>query len=172
MSDFKARLSGGPINAKGEAPAVIAEVEASPDLLDGLIQATYSQDVIVRWRAVYCLEMLVRRHPDWAHLFQDRLLELMTADEFWSIRMDVARMAPNGIWSDEDYEKVLDFLFREAEGEVPFVQAWALDSLSQLALKDGTIKPRVIHLLEEGMVAGRASVRARCKKALKRLARG
>lgn len=172
MVSFEARLSGGPINAKGDAAAVIAEVEASPTLLAALMETTFSKDEIARWRAVYCLEMLARRHPDWVPSIQDRLLGLMSPDEFWSIRMDVARLAPKGRWSDEEYKRVLDFLFREAEGEFPFVKAWALDSLSQLAVKDETIRPRVVYLLEEGIEAGRASVRARCRQALKRLGKG
>lgn len=169
MATYEARLSGGPINGKGDTEAVIAEVDADPSLLPALVEATHSEDEIVRWRAVYCLEMLARRHPDWVPSFQYRLLELMAGDEFWSIRMDVARMVPLGKWSEEEYGVVLDFLFREAEGDVLFVKAWALDSLSQFAVKDGAIRSRVVFLLEEGLEAGKASVRARCRQALKRL---
>ncbi len=171
MAIFEQRLSGGPINGKGDAEAVIAEVDADPRLLPALVEATYSEDEVARWRAVYCLEMLTRRHPDWVPSFQDRLLGLMSGNEFWSIRMDVARMAPLGDWSEEEYGRVLDFLFREVARENLFVRAWALDSLSQFAVKDGAIRPRVVFLLEEGLEAGKASVRARCRQALKRLKR-
>ncbi len=83
--------------------------------------------------------------------------------------MNACRLIPLVTWDAVSYERVLSFLFGEVERNEGFVAAWALDALARLAVADESIRGRVRYLLEEAEMTGSPSVRARARKASKRL---
>ncbi len=87
----------------------------------------------------------------------------------WLPRMNACRLIPLVTWDAVSYERVLSFLFGEVERNEGFVAAWALDALARLAVADESIRGRVRYLLEEAEMTGSPSVRARARKASKRL---
>ncbi|HWD37658.1 MAG TPA: hypothetical protein VG944_02335 [Fimbriimonas sp.] len=160
-------LSEGTLQDRFDSERVIMEAAQSPAKLQELIACLGDPNEVVRARACAILERITRANPRAAQASGKLLVDLATSKATWLIRMNVARMAPLIDWNPTDYEKILAFLFEEAEKQSGFVAAWAIDALARFSKKDESIRPRVRYMLEEARDCGSASVRARAKRYLR-----
>jgi ribose 1,5-bisphosphokinase PhnN len=117
------------------------------------------------------LERETRHAPEGLEPFRDPLLSLLGADEPWTVRLHVVRLVGRIEWSGEERERVTDYLFEQAAGENRFVAAWAIDSLSMLAVRHGELEGRVRDHIHAGFESTSAATRVRCRHALERLRR-
>jgi hypothetical protein len=151
----------------GNAPASASRYASGH--IDEVLDCLRSSDLEVRAKGLAILERVARKRPEVAQKAKLEILALLQRDESWLARMNACRLAPLVSWTHEEYEQVLDRLFAEVDRNEGFVAAWALDALARLAFKDESIRARVGHLLDEALTTGSAAVRARAKRAAKRL---
>lgn len=126
-------------------------------------------DVHVRGEAWSQLERETRRGPGSFERYRENLLQALDSEEPWAIRLQIVRLVSRLSWSGVEYQSVLKFLFTEARRENLFIRAWALDSLSILAVRDARIRNEVETLLRKGLESSSAAVKVRARRGMERL---
>jgi len=102
---------------------------------------------------------------------REPILWMMENEENWDIRLHIVRVLPRLSWGGEEYGRVLEYLFGQANGRNRFIQAWSLDSLAAFAAKDPSLEARVIPLLLSAMENGSAAVKVRARNGLAKIGR-
>lgn len=103
--------------------------------------------------------------------FRPAVLELLSPEEPWVVRLHLVRILDRIDWELAEYAAVLDYLFEQAEGKNKFVAAWSLDSLATFAIQDASIEDKVVRLLLRALESGTAAVKVRARHGLQRLDR-
>jgi len=138
--------------------------------LDSLVEDLDSPDPFVRDHAISKLERETR-NGGLPVATKEPLLRMMETEVHWAMHLQIVRLLPRLTWTGEEYQLVLAYLFKQAEGANRFIKAWALDSLATFAQTDPTIEPRVVQMLVDAMEMGSAAIRVRARHGLARIER-
>jgi HEAT repeat protein len=157
----------------GRAGLVIALVAADPSRFGELFACLGDSDPLVRVRAAGAVEKLTREQPDLLRPHNKRwLLEALLEDSESQVRRHVAEMLPRLDLTAAEHEQAVAALIRRLDDSSRFVQAAALDSLTEFATRDQALHAPVRALLTERLEDGSSAVRARARAALRALPGG
>ena len=163
-------LKGGDRRSIGRADHAAGMVRGNRRLFPQLVSLFWSEDAVVRMRAVDAAEKVTREHPEWLAPYRKQLLGLLAGTERQELRWHLAVMVPRLNLSQKERQAASAALYRYLEDRSSIVKAFALEGLADLAKTDTSIRIRVIETLQKATRSGTPAMRARGRKLLGRLA--
>jgi HEAT repeat protein len=156
----------------GRAGLVIALVSADLSRFGELFACLGESDPLVRVRAAGAVEKVTRDHPELLRPHKRWLLETLLEDPESQVRRHVSEMLPRLDLLPAEHVQAVAALIRRLDDSSRFVQAAALDGLTEFATRDQTLRAPVRALLTERLEDGSSAVRARARAALRALPGG
>ncbi len=161
--NLRALLAGGDRRSIGGSAKVKALILADPARVADLAVLASDADALVSMRAMDLLEKFAHDRPDWIQPHRWLFIGPLADSERWEIRLQIVRALPLLAWDAVEKKRVLAILQRDVNHQQKFVRAWALDSLSVFALRDGRLLPGVFSRLSEFERSGSRALATRAR---------
>lgn len=163
------RLRGGDRRSIGNVDEVVEAVRKNPKLFKDLVAGLFDQDPVVRMRAADAMEKLSLENPQSLYPYKNELIRLARQTQQQELRWHLAQMIPRLKLEPEDEATVTEIFFDYLEDKSKIVVTFAMQALSDLALKKGVASDRVIRAIEERIQTGSPAIQSRGKKLLPKL---
>ena len=169
MTEILSRLRGGDRRSIGNVEEVVTAVRKKPDLFKELVTGLFDEDPVVRMRAADAVEKISGDDRHILQPFKTRLIRLAQQTQQQELRWHLAQMIPRLKLTLKETAIVTDIFFDYLKDNSKIVVTFAMQALSDLALKEGTISTRVIRAIEKLTQSGSPAMRSRGKKLIKQL---
>jgi hypothetical protein len=169
MAKILTRLRGGDRRSIGNVSEVVAAVQKKPDLLKDLVTGLSDEDPVVRMRAADAMEKISFENPQSLQPFKTELIGLARQTQQQELRWHTAQMIPRLKLTPEEAATVTDIFFDYLGDKSKIVVAFAMQALSDLALKRGAASARMIRAIEKLARSGSPAIQSRGKKLLPKL---
>ena len=166
MTNILSRLQGGDRRSIGKVNEVVTAVQKKPDLIKDLVDGLFDDDPVVRMRAADAMEKISGDNRHVLQPFKTRLIRLAQQTKQQELRWHLAQMIPRLRLTLKETATVTDIFFDYLKDNSKIVVTFAMQALSDLAIKDGTISTRVIRAIEELTRIGSPAIQSRGKKLL------
>jgi hypothetical protein len=160
-------LEGTDRRSIGRANEVVALVLREPRRFPQLIGQLWSDDSVVRMRAVDVAEKISAKNPDLLKPFKAELLGLLFEAEQKELRWHLAQMIPRLLLTKKERQHAAEGLRRYLKDTSSIVKTFALQGLTDLARAETSLLPEIIENLEAAERAGTPAMKARARKLLK-----
>lgn len=158
-------LAGGDRRSVGRSEEAAAEVLANPLLFPELVRGMASGDPVVAMRSADAAEKVTAHNPLVLAKQKKKILTLARTEQ-QEVRWHIAQMIPRIAWSAAERKSVANILNGYLEDTSGIVRTFAMQALSELALKDSRLRPSVTRKIEELTRTGTPAMKARGKKLL------
>ena len=165
-------LEGGDRRSIGRSNEVVALVLEKPELFDVLISGMTLDDPLVRMRCADATEKVTVVHPEYLRPYKRTLIEDLSRTEQKEVRWHVAAMLARLPLTTKEQDRVIEILLTYTNDRSSIVKTIAMQSLADLAMLDGKLRPLVRRHIEELIVIGTPAMRARGKHLLAELSWG
>jgi hypothetical protein len=162
-------LSGGDRRSIGRSNEVSREISRDAEAFAVVIGGITSDDPLIRMRATDAVEKASRISPHLLQPHKRRLLTDVAGVEQQEVRWHLAQILPRLRLTPKERRKAVTLLESFLEDTSRIVQVNALQALTDLALRDGRLRARVIPRVESSVAKGSPAVRARGRKLLQAL---
>ena len=135
------------------------------DLVSGL----FDEDPVVRMRAADAMEKISGDDRHILQPFKTRLIRLAQQTQQQELRWHLAQMIPRLKLTLKERAIVTDLFLGYLEDHSKIVVTFAMQALSDLAIKGGTISTRVIGAIEKLSRTGSPAMQSRGKKLIQQL---
>jgi hypothetical protein len=162
-------LAGGDRRSIARGPRALALVRRDAARVAELAALTRDADWLVAMRALDLLEKLAHRDPALVAAHKRVFIGPLAEADSWEMHLQIVRALPLFRWPPAARVRVLEILRRDVSHPQTFVRAWALDSLSQLALTDARLLPDVRRHLKTFDASGSKALAARARQIRARL---
>ena len=169
MTKILSRLRGGDRRSIGNVAEVVAAVRKNPDLFKDLVTGLFDEDPVVRMRAADAMEKLSLENPQSLKPYKTELIRLARQTQQQELRWHMAQMIPRLKLAPKEAETVTDIFFDYLRDKSKIVVTFAMQALSDLALKKGAASARMIRAIEELTRTGSPAIQSRGKKLLPKL---
>jgi hypothetical protein len=169
MGKILSRLQGGDRRSIGNVDEVVAAVRKKPDLFKDLVTGLFDKDPVVRMRAADAMEKISLEKPESLQPFKTELIRLAQQTQQQELRWHMAQMIPRLKLKPKDETTVTDIFFDYLNDNSKIVVTFAMQALTDLALKKGAASARVIRAIEELTRTGSPAIQSRGKKLLPKL---
>jgi hypothetical protein len=169
MTKILSRLRGGDRRSIGNVAEVVAAVRKKPDLFKDLVTGLFDEDPVVRMRAADAMEKLSLENPQSLKPYKTELIRLARQTQQQELRWHMAQMIPRLKLAPKEAETVTDIFFDYLRDKSKIVVTFAMQALSDLALKKGAGSARMIRAIEELTRTGSPAIQSRGKKLLPKL---
>jgi hypothetical protein len=169
MGKILSRLQGGDRRSIGNVGEVVAAVRKKPDLFKDLVAGLFQKDPVVRMRAADAMEKISLEKPESLQPFKTELIRLAQQTQQQELRWHMAQMIPRLKLKPKDETTVTDIFFDYLNDNSKIVVTFAMQALTDLALKKGAASARVIRAIEELTRTGSPAIQSRGKKLLPKL---
>jgi hypothetical protein len=169
MGKILSRLQGGDRRSIGNVDEVVAAVRKKPDLFKDLVAGLFDKDPVVRMRAADAMEKISLEKPESLQPFKTELIRLARQAQQQELRWHLAQMIPRLKLAPKDKTTVTDIFFDYLNDNSKIVVTFAMQALTDLALKKGAASARVIRAIEELTRTGSPAIQSRGKKLLPKL---
>ncbi|MGD9079245.1 MAG: hypothetical protein PVG96_07890 [Desulfobacterales bacterium] len=169
MGKILSRLQGGDRRSIGNVGEVVAAVRKKPDLFKDLVAGLFEKDPVVRMRAADAMEKISLEKPESLQPFKTELIRLAQQTQQQELRWHMAQMIPRLKLKPKDETTVTDIFFDYLNDNSKIVVTFAMQALTDLALKKGAASARVIRAIEELTRTGSPAIQSRGKKLLPKL---
>jgi hypothetical protein len=166
---MRALLSGGDRRSLAQASRVYERVLADRGLVADLAALAMDADVLVSMRALDLLEKVAHVHPEWVAPHKRLFISALADSDRWEIHLQIVRALPLFEWSAAERRRAIEVLRRDVDYPQTFVRAWALDSLSILAMTDRSLAPLVRRHVKRFDASGSKALAARARHVKGRL---
>lgn len=150
----------------GRSDEVAALVSGKPKLFPQLFIGLWSEDPLVRMRAVDAAEKVTRTSPRLLRPYKEELLGLLAESNQQEVRWHLAAMVPRLPLTAKEAQHVAARLYTYLEDRSSIVKTSALQGLCNLAQRHHSLRPGTLELLREAVRSGTAAMRARSRKLL------
>lgn len=171
MAKILSRLRGGDRRSIGNVSEVVAAVRKKPDLLKDLVTGLSDEDPVVRMRAADAMEKISLENPLSLQPFKTELIGLARQTQQQELRWHMAQMIPRLRLTPEEAATVTDIFFDYLGDKSKIVVTFAMQALSDLALKKGAASARMLRAIEKLARSGSPAIQSRGKKLLPKLKR-
>jgi hypothetical protein len=169
MTNILSRLQGGDRRSIGNVGEVVAAVRKKPDLFKDLVAGLFDNDPVVRMRAADALEKISVEKPESLQPFKTELIRLARQTQQQELRWHAAQMIPRLKLTPKETATVTDIFFDYLKDKSKIVVTFAMQALSDLALKEDAASARVIRAIEKLTRTGSPAIQSRGKKLLPKL---
>lgn len=169
MTKILSRLRGGDRRSIGNVSEVVAAVRKKPDLFKDLATGLFDEDPVVRMRAADAMEKISAENPQLLQPYKTELIRLARQTQQQELRWHTAQMIPRLKLTPKEEVAVTNIFFDYLNDKSKIVVTFAMQALSDLALKKGTASARIIRAIEELMRIGSPAIQSRGKKLLPKL---
>ena len=169
MTEILSRLGGGDSSSIGNVDEVVAAVQKKPDLFKDLVSGLFVGDPVVRMRAADAMEKISLENPQSLQPFKTELIGLARQTQQQELRWHTAQMIPRLKLTPEEAVTVTDIFFDYLGDKSKIVVTFAMQALSDLALKKGAASARMIRTIEKLTRSGSPAIQSRGKKLLPKL---
>jgi len=162
-------LQGGDRRSIGRSNQVVAIVLREPQNFAELIQLLWSDDPLVRMRAVDAAEKITLKKVELLAPYKAELLGLLSEAEQQELRWHLALLVPRLPLTKSEARRAAMSLRRYLEDRSSIVKTFALQALFDLTGIDPSLRESTRSLLEDSTRTGTAAMKARSRKLLKKL---
>lgn len=162
-------LRGGDFRSIGRADEVVDIVLSSPSQFDEVFAGTLSDDSLIRMRCADAVEKIAKKRPDLLAPFKERLIEDVALIDQQEVQWHLAQMMAYLDYNGEEEARVVKVLRGLLSSKSRIVVVSSLDTLTELATRNGFLMESVIMDIEKAMKNGAPSVKSRGKRLLGRL---
>jgi hypothetical protein len=161
------RLAGGDRRSIGKVDEVVGQVLESAVLFEELINGMLVDDPLVRMRSADAVEKITRLKPEWLTPYKKILIRLAGDSKQQEVRWHMAQILPRLRLNPREKKSIVDILDSYLNDKSKIVVTFALQALTDFAVEDECLKPRVIGVLEEFTRTGSPAIKNRGRKLLK-----
>ena len=169
MTHILAKLKGGDRRSIGNVRAVVAAVGKEPGLFKTLVAGLFDRDPVVRMRAADAMEKLSADDPRLLQPFKSNLVDLAQQTRQQELRWHLAQMIPRLDLTPPETNTATDIFVDYLRDDSKIVVTFAMQALVDLAVKKGSVSPRVLSAVQNLSHTGSPAVKARGKKLLPKL---
>ena len=162
-------LRGGDHRSIGRADEVVDIVLSSPERFDEVFNGILSDDSLIRMRCADAAEKIARERPDLLAPFKGKLIGEVALIDQQEVQWHLAQMMTYLEYTDEETATVVRILRGLLSSKSRIVVVSSLDTLTELATRDASLRESVIEDIEKAMENGAPSVKSRGKRLLGRL---
>ncbi len=162
-------LRGGDLRSIGRADEVVDIVLSSPSQFDEVFAGILSDDSLIRMRCADAVEKIAKKRPDLLAPFKERLIEDVALIDQQEVQWHLAQMMAYLDYNGEEEARVVKVLRGLLSSKSRIVVVSSLDTLTELATRNGFLMELVIMDIEKAMKNGAPSVKSRGKRLLGRL---
>ena len=161
------KLAGGDRRSIGKVDEVVGQVLESAVLFEELINGMLVDDPLVRMRSADAVEKITRLKPEWLTPYKKILIRLAGDSNQQEVRWHMAQILPRIKLTPGEKKSIVDILDSYLNDKSKIVVTFALQALTDFAIEDECLKPRVIGVLEEFNRTGSPAIKNRGRKLLK-----
>ena len=169
MTKILSRLRGGDRRSIGNVDEVVAAVQKKPDLFKDLVGGLFDEDPVVRMRTADAMEKLSLENPQLLYPYKAELISLARRTQQQELRWHAAQMIPRLKLTAKEQATVTEIFFDYLNDRSKIVVTFAMQALSDLALKKGAASDRVIRAVEKLTRTGSPAIQSRGKKLMEKL---
>ncbi len=169
MANILSKLRGGDRRSIGKVSEVVAAVQKKPDLFKDLVTGLFDEDPVVCMRAADAMEKISLDNPQSLQPFKTELIRLAQQTQQQELRWHTAQMIPRLKLTSKETATVTDIFFEYLNDKSKIVVTFAMQALSDLALKRAEASARVLRAIEKLSRTGSPAIQSRGKKLLPKL---
>jgi len=166
MAKILSKLRGGDRRSIGKVGEVVTAVRKKPDLFKELVAGLFDADPVVRMRAADAIEKISLKNPQFLQSFKTELIRLAQQTPQQELRWHMAQMIPRLKLTPKETATVTEIFFEYLKDKSKIVVAFAMQALSDLAIKEADASTRVIRAIEKLAQTGSPAIQSRGKKLL------
>ena len=163
------KLQGGDRRSIGKVDEVVDQVLGSAVLFEELINGLLVDDPIIRMRSADAVEKVTLVKPEWLTPHKKILIRLAGDSSQQEVRWHMAQILPRLRLNPGERNSIVDILYSYLNDKSKIVVTFALQALTEFAVEDNSLKPRVIGVLEEFTKTGSPAIKNRGRKLLQKL---
>jgi hypothetical protein len=168
MAKILSKLRGGDRRSIGKVGEVVTAVRKKPDLFKELLTGLFD-DPVVRMRAADAMEKISLDNPQFLQPFKTELIRLAQRTSQQELRWHMAQMIPRLKLTPKETARVTEIFFEYLKDKSKIVVTFAMQALSDLAIKEADGSTRVIRAIEKLTQTGSPAIQSRGKKLLAKL---
>ena len=169
MAKLLSKLRGGDRRSIGKVGEVVSAVRKKPDLFKELVTGLFDADPVVRMRAADAMEKISLDNPQFLQPFKTELIRLAQRTSQQELRWHMAQMIPRLRLTPKETARVTEIFFEYLKDKSKIVVTFAMQALSDLAIKEADCSTRVIRAIEKLTQTGSPAIQSRGKKLLAKL---
>ena len=166
MATILSKLGGGDRRSIGKVNAVIAAVRKRPHLFQDLITGLFDENPVIRMRAADAMEKISEEDPQLLQPFKKQLIGLARQTRQQELRWHAAQMIPRLKLTPQETHTVTEIFFDYLTDESKIVVTFAMQALSDLAVREAAVATRLLNAVERLTRAGSPAIQNRGKKLL------
>jgi len=171
MHQLLQQLTGGDRRSIGNVEDVIRDVKATPALFGVLLDGLAANDPLVRMRSADAIEKISAHQPELLQPFKKLIIRLAGQTRQQEVRWHVAQIIPRLALTIREKSRVADILFDYLDDGSKIVITFSLQALSDLAIEDKRLRPRVVQVFKEFTASGSPAIKSRGRKLLDKISR-
>jgi hypothetical protein len=160
------KLGGGDRRSVGKVDEVVSEVLVDARLFGPLFDAMTHDDPLVRMRAADAVEKITAMRSDFLVRFKTKLLTTVARVEQQEVRWHVAQLFSRVEWSKAERRRAADVLKSFLSDKSKIVKTFSMQALADLAMKEKSLRPTTIKLIQELTESGSPAMQSRGRKLL------
>lgn len=170
MNHILEKLGGGDLRSIGRANEVVEDILSNPALFCEVFEGITNNDPRVRMRSCDALEKVCSKHPEYLQPFKERLINEISQMKQQEVQWHVAQMFSYLELSSKERDKIITILLSYIDtSNSNIVTVCSLQTLTNLALKDGEIRSLVCKTIQKAMRNASPAVVSRGKKLINQL---
>lgn len=162
-------LRGGDRRSIGRVGEVVAAVQKEPELFKNLVSGLFDDEPAVRMRAADAMEKISLKNPALLQPFKATLIRLAQKTQQQELRWHIAQMIPRVKLTPKETVKVTGIFFEYLKDKSKIVVTFAMQALTDLAMKEARVPDRVIRAIENSIRNGSPAIKSRGEKLLRQL---
>ena len=169
MHHLLKKLQGGDRRSIGKVDEVVDQVLGSTVLFEELIDGLLVDDPIIRMRSADAVEKITIVKPEWLTPYKKILIRLAGDSSQQEVRWHMAQILPRLRLNPGERKIIVEILYAYLNDKSKIVVTFALQALTDFAVADKSLKPRIIAVLEEYNRTGSPAIKNRGRKLLQKL---
>jgi hypothetical protein len=168
-TEILSNLRGGDRRSVGKVDEVVGAVQKKPDLFKVLVNGLFDDEPVVRMRAADAMEKISLKNPELLQPFKATLIGLAQKTQQQELRWHIAQMIPRVKLTPSETAKVTEIFFEYLKDKSKIVVTFAMQALSDLAMREARVPARLISTIENLTRCGSPAIKSRGKKLLMQL---
>ena len=169
MHQLLRKLTGGDRRSIGNVEDVVQDVINKPALFDVLFDGLSVDDPLIRMRAADAIEKISGDQPQLLQPFKKPVLNLAAKSQQQEVRWHMAQIIPRLKLTAREKALAIEILFGYLTDKSKIVVTFSMQALSDFAIDDQKLRPRIVEVLKELTATGSPAVRNRGQKLLEKL---